>query len=78
MSDSEKECTISIRQTPDRDEGINETNETKESYLSQVTLSQEKAEIPLTCSVQSQFSNSLEILRKLEIVKEIKLANIIS
>lgn len=68
MSDSEKECIISIRQMSDK----KEIEETDDLNLSPDTLTQEKSEILSVCSVHSQISNPLEIMRKLEIVKEIK------
>ena len=69
MSDSEKECIITIRQMSDK----KEIEETDDLNLSPDTLTQEKSEILSVCSVHSQISNPLEIMRKLELVKEIKL-----
>ena len=82
MSDSEKECTVSISrpagENSNNKEEDTENNETKDESLasSPVTLSQgEKPEITSPCSVKLHAqitTDPLEILRKLEVIKEIK------
>ena len=76
MSDIEKECIISIKPSDKEDDldANNTNNNNNDTSTSPVDMSiEDKLEnTPPTTSNLSHIPNAYEILRKLEVIKEIK------